>query len=214
MRSSSSVVTPGATALPASASAPAAIRPGDPHLGDHLGVCTHGSVPSCTVDFQAYSGRGIELGTGSVGDRSPGRRAVRTGMSASLIVGSPTPRHVSRRSMRHRCAPGAGSDPPWRSQSSSAIRTDAIASGADQPRARVVGAQVGYPRRHQLGDGRLVADVDLQRPRVQHRRRSGHDREVTHLIADVAEVVAERMERTDDGVAGGQFGRLSRELRR
>jgi hypothetical protein len=33
------------------------------------------------VGFHAYSGGAIERGTGSVGESSPGRRAVRTGMT-------------------------------------------------------------------------------------------------------------------------------------
>src|SRR5580704_16393908 len=46
MRSSASVVTPGATALPASASALAAICPATRIFSITSGVCTHGSVPS------------------------------------------------------------------------------------------------------------------------------------------------------------------------
>jgi hypothetical protein len=81
MRSSSSVVTPGATALPASASAPAAIRPATRIFSITSGVCTHGSCPSRAVGLPTYSGRSIERGTGSVGDTVPGLKAVRTGMS-------------------------------------------------------------------------------------------------------------------------------------
>ena len=44
------------------------------------GVCTHGSLPSWAVDFPTYSGRSIALGTGRVGDTTPARRALRTGM--------------------------------------------------------------------------------------------------------------------------------------
>src|SRR6201986_1759771 len=80
MRSSASVVTPGATALPASASAPAAIRPATRIFSITSGVCTHGSVPSRAVGFPTYSGRGIDLGTGSVGETTPADRAERTGM--------------------------------------------------------------------------------------------------------------------------------------
>ena len=72
------MVTPGATALPASASAPAAMRPATRIFSITSGVCTQGSVPSFTVGCHAYSGRAIDLGTDSVGDRSPERRAVRT----------------------------------------------------------------------------------------------------------------------------------------
>ena len=89
MRSSSSVVTPGATALPASASAPAAIRPATRIFSITSGVCTHGSVPSWAVGLPTYSGRGIDLGTGSVGDSSPGASAVRAGMTLSLARLSP-----------------------------------------------------------------------------------------------------------------------------
>ena len=87
MRSSSSVVTPGATALPASASAPAAIRPATRIFSITSGVCTHGSLPSRAVCLPTYSGRGIDLGTGSVGDSTPGRRAVRTGMTSAYRRG-------------------------------------------------------------------------------------------------------------------------------
>ena len=86
IRSSSSVVTPGATALPASWSAPAAIRPATRIFSITSGVCTHGSLPSRTVDFHAYSGRGMRPGTGRVGDNSPGESAVRAGMPTSLIT--------------------------------------------------------------------------------------------------------------------------------
>src|SRR6478672_8488843 len=85
MRSSSSVGTPGATALPASASAPAAIRPATRIFSITSGVCTQGSVPSFAVGFHAYSGRSIELGTGRVGDTTPGRSAVRTGMKPGYV---------------------------------------------------------------------------------------------------------------------------------
>src|SRR5581483_151670 len=79
MRSSASVVTPGATALPASASAPAAIRPATRIFSITSGVCTHDSVPSRAVGLPTYSGRGIDLGTGSVGDSTPADSSERTG---------------------------------------------------------------------------------------------------------------------------------------
>ena len=79
-RSRWSVVTPGATALPASASAPAAMRPATLIFSITSGVCTHGSLPSRAVALPTYSGRSIDRGTGSVGDTSPGRRALRTDM--------------------------------------------------------------------------------------------------------------------------------------
>src|SRR6478752_5830696 len=84
MRSSSSVGTPGATALPAAASAPAAMRPATRIFSITSGVCTQGSLPSLTVVFHAYSGGTIERGTGSVDESTPGRRAVRTGMTPRL----------------------------------------------------------------------------------------------------------------------------------
>src|SRR5277367_4773217 len=77
--SSSSVVTPGATALPASASAPAAIRPATRIFSITSGVCTHGSVPSRAVGLPTYSGRGIDLGTGSVDETAPAISSERTG---------------------------------------------------------------------------------------------------------------------------------------
>ena len=86
MRSSASVVTPGATALPASASAPAAIRPATRIFSMTSGVCTHGSVPSRAVGLPTYSGRGIDLGTGSVGDTTPADSAERTGMLPGYLV--------------------------------------------------------------------------------------------------------------------------------
>src|SRR5271166_4116011 len=79
MRSNASVVTPGATALPASASAPAAIRPATRIFSITSGVCTHGSVPSRAVGLPTYSGRGIDLGTGSVGETAPAISSERTG---------------------------------------------------------------------------------------------------------------------------------------
>src|ERR1700744_2464984 len=87
MRSSASVVTPGATALPASASALAAICPATRIFSITSGVCTHGSVPSRAVGFPTYSGRGIDLGTGSVGETTPADSAERTGM----VSGYPYP---------------------------------------------------------------------------------------------------------------------------
>src|SRR6202453_5060205 len=86
IRSSSSVVTPGATALPASTSAPAAIRPATRIFSITSGVCAQGSVPSLAVGLATYSGRAIHLGTDSVGDNTPGESAVRAGMTASLVT--------------------------------------------------------------------------------------------------------------------------------
>src|SRR5271156_4872690 len=86
MRSNASVVTPGATALPASTSAPAAIRPATRIFSITSGVCAQGSVPSLAVDLPTYSGRAIHLGTDSVGDNTPGESAVRAGMTASLVT--------------------------------------------------------------------------------------------------------------------------------
>src|ERR1700732_1032097 len=98
MRSSASVVTPGATALPASASAPAAIRPATRIFSITSGVCTHGSVPSRAVGLPTYSGRGIDLGTGRVGDTAPAINSERTGRTgrtgippAYLVSNPPTP---------------------------------------------------------------------------------------------------------------------------
>src|ERR1700761_9108066 len=101
-RSSASVVTPGATTLPASASAPAAIRPATRIFSITSGVCTHGSVPSRAVDLPTYSGRGIDLGTGSVGDTVPAisaERSGRTGIPTSVSVpaGSNTPMPTQQR---------------------------------------------------------------------------------------------------------------------
>src|ERR1700758_1150659 len=84
MRSSASVVTPGAPALPASASAPAAIRPATRIFSITSGVCTHGSVPSRAGGLPTYSGRGIDVGTGSVGETAPADRTERTGIPTSV----------------------------------------------------------------------------------------------------------------------------------
>src|ERR1700758_913250 len=102
MRSRSSVVTPGATTLPASASAPAAIRPATRIFSITSGVCTQGSVPSRAVDLPTYSGRGIDLGTGSVGDTAPAISSERTGRtciptSVSVCAGSNTPTRTQQR---------------------------------------------------------------------------------------------------------------------
>src|SRR5271169_2221476 len=86
IRSSSSVVTPGATALPAWTSAPAAIRPATRIFSITSGVCAQGSVPSLAVGLPTYSGRATHLGTDSVGDNTPGESAVRAGMTASLAT--------------------------------------------------------------------------------------------------------------------------------
>src|SRR5271166_1070613 len=100
-RSNASVVTPGATDLPASASAPAAIRPATRIFSITSGVCTHGSVPSRAVDLPTYSGRGIDLGTGSVGETAPAISSERTGRtgiptSVSVCAGSNTPPRQQR----------------------------------------------------------------------------------------------------------------------
>src|ERR1700744_6761220 len=87
MRSSASVVTPGATALPASASALAAICPATRIFSITSGVCTHGSVPSRAVGLPTSSVRGVDLGTGSVGETTPADSAERTGM----VSGYPYP---------------------------------------------------------------------------------------------------------------------------
>ena len=78
------MVTPGATALPASASALAAILLASRIFSMVSGVCTHGSCPSFAVGFHTYSGRSMESGTGSVGDSVPGFRGARTVMASSL----------------------------------------------------------------------------------------------------------------------------------
>src|ERR1700744_5607007 len=87
MRSSASVVTPGATALPASASALAAIRPAIRIFAITSGVCTHGSVPSPAVGLPPYFGLWIDLATGSVAETTPADSAERTGM----VSGYPYP---------------------------------------------------------------------------------------------------------------------------
>ena len=56
---------PGRTALPARASAPAAMRPATRIFSITSGVCTHGSLPSLAVGFHAYSGGAIDRGTGT-----------------------------------------------------------------------------------------------------------------------------------------------------
>src|SRR6201993_884873 len=86
MRSNASVVTPDATALPASASALAAICPATRIFSITSGVCTHGSVPSRAVGLPTYFGRGIDLGTGSVGETTPAESAKRTGMWSGYLL--------------------------------------------------------------------------------------------------------------------------------
>src|SRR6185437_8192720 len=97
MRSRSSVVTPGATVLPASASARAAICPATRIFSITSGVCTHGSVPSFAVGLPTYSGRWIDLGTGSVGDTTPADRAERTGMLSGYPFQERPRRRISDR---------------------------------------------------------------------------------------------------------------------
>src|ERR1700754_3976586 len=109
MHSSASVVTPGAIALPASASALAAICPATRIFSITSGVCTHGSVPSRAVGLPTYSGRGIDLGTGSVGDSTPAVRAVRTGippadLAAPLHQATATQQRSPRPADDHRAA--------------------------------------------------------------------------------------------------------------
>src|SRR6202012_3074293 len=110
MRSSASVVTPGATTVAASASAPAAIRPATRIFSITSGVCTHGSVPSRAVDLPTYSGRGIDLGTASVGDTAPAissERTGRTGIPPGYLVSNaltPTQQRPARSFDFHRAA--------------------------------------------------------------------------------------------------------------
>src|SRR5690625_958120 len=87
-RSSSSVVTPTATALPASASAPAAMRLATRIFSMTSGVCTHGSLPSWAVALPTYSGRAMNLGTASVGETTPGLNGARTDI-LSVYSGPP-----------------------------------------------------------------------------------------------------------------------------
>ncbi|SLJ82790.1 Uncharacterised protein [Mycobacteroides abscessus subsp. abscessus] len=68
------MVTPGATALPASSSACAAMRQAIRIFSMVSGVCTHGSLPSFAVFFHAYSGRSMERGTSRIGVGVPGTR--------------------------------------------------------------------------------------------------------------------------------------------
>ena len=55
--------------------------PGNTHLLDHLGRLHPRLAALFGGRLPAYSGGAIERGTGSVGESSPGRRAVRTGMT-------------------------------------------------------------------------------------------------------------------------------------
>src|ERR1700730_3661989 len=102
MRSSASVVTPGATALPVSASPLAAICPATRSFSIPSAVCTHGSVPSRAVGLPTYSGRGIDLGTGSVGETAPADSAERTGMVSGYLhpAGSGTATAAHERAAR------------------------------------------------------------------------------------------------------------------
>ena len=70
--SSSSVVTPGAMCFAASAIARAAIRPGDPHRLDGLGVCTSGPVYGVGAGLPTYSGRADVSRDGTGGGELPG----------------------------------------------------------------------------------------------------------------------------------------------
>ena len=122
MRSNSSVVTPGATALPASARAPAAIRPATRIFSITSGVCTQGSLPSWAVGLPTYSGRGMRLGTGSIGDNTPGDSAVRAGMPPAYRVrvsgaGCERAAAVRRLFRRQRTRNDAGSQILWRRSS-------------------------------------------------------------------------------------------------
>jgi hypothetical protein len=85
---------------------------------------------------------------------------------------------------------------------------------AEQPWSRVVGPEVAESRRHQLGDGGLVPQVDLQRPRAEHGRRPRQRPELAHLAADGIESIAEIRERGDHGFAGRELGRLPSDGRR
>lgn len=74
-RSSSSVVTPGAMSLAASAIARAAIRPATRIASIVSGVCTSGPVYGVGAGFPTYSGRLMFPGTGRVGESSLVRAA-------------------------------------------------------------------------------------------------------------------------------------------
>src|ERR1700742_3716232 len=157
MRSSASVVTPGATALPASASALAAICPATRIFSITSGVCTHGSVPSRAVGLPTYSGRGIDLGTGSVGDTTPADSAERTGMWSGYPypVGSGTAAAAHQRPARALDLDRAAHHPAGQNDMWRAL------GGCDLPPiagAAAVDLDVVYRRARTLGQS------DLDRP--------------------------------------------------
>jgi len=79
--SMSSVIAPGLTALPPSASACAAIRPATRIASMTSSVCTHGSVLRAGAGLSTYSGRTMDDGTWRRGDWTPGFNGARTGMT-------------------------------------------------------------------------------------------------------------------------------------
>src|SRR5277367_882383 len=186
--SSSSVVTPGATALPASASAPAAIRPATRIFSITSGVCTHGSVPSRAVGLPTYSGRGIDLGTGSVGDSTPTDSAERTGIPPGYLASAtaapvqqrparsfdlyraahhPTGQHHMRGAFGRRGLPAVAGAAPV-----DLNVVDRCAGAVGQSNFHRPEPHVELDHHHRPGESRLD-QVQLHRPHPAHQRQPG-----------------------------------------
>ena len=78
MRSSSSVVTPGAMALPTSTSASAAMRPAMRIAAMVSASLRSGPSYGVGAGLPTYSGRAIDAGTSRMAETVPGARAART----------------------------------------------------------------------------------------------------------------------------------------
>src|SRR5690625_619831 len=86
MRSSSSVVTPGATLRPTSSSACAASRPATRTFSMISGLLISLPLQGRGAGLSTYSGWSIELGTGLLGDTVPGTNVPSGARSADMVV--------------------------------------------------------------------------------------------------------------------------------
>ena len=77
MRSSSSVVTPGAMAAPTASMAPAAMRPASRIFAIVSGLLIYEAVTRSGPSWNMYSGRSMCSGTARIGETRPGFRVPR-----------------------------------------------------------------------------------------------------------------------------------------
>ena len=75
---------------------------------------------------------------------------------------------------------------------------------AEQAGPGVLGLERGHARCDEVGDGRLVSHVDVQRPGIQGFRGPGECRQFPYLFLDLGETVRELVKRADDRIGRGQ----------